>query len=248
MDEKDLVQHEIIHEEQQNQTNEDSAATGQAETGVIAPQQLSKEQREERNFANLREKANRAERERDEALRVVREMEARQKQPEPIDEEILLGENDLAEGKHLGKLQKQIKNLSQELKKYKQEATLSSVETKIRTNYPDFDNVVSRQNLESLKNLYPEIAQTIYSAQDEYSKAASAYTLIKKLGIDTQESYEMDKKRVQDNAAKPKPIASLGSATGQPGALAHANAFAGGLTKDLQAQLLKEMMEARKGY
>lgn len=247
MDEKDLAAPEIIHEEQA-QTNEESTAASQNEAGTVAPQQFSKEQREERNFVNLREKANRAERERDEALRMVREMEARQKQPEPIEEDISLGADDIAEGKHLAKLQKQIKNLTGELKKYQQESALSSVENKIRTNYPDFDSVVSRANLESLKNSYPELAQTLYSAQDEYAKAASAYTLIKKLGIDNNESYDMDKRKVQENAAKPKPLVSLAAQTGQPGALAHANAFAGGLTKDLQAQLLKEMTEARKGY
>lgn len=219
---------------QENTQNEQSTTTA--------------ESNQARNFAALREKAARAERERDEALRLVREIESK-KQQNVVEEEIdlSLGDDEIAEGKHLKSVAQQIKQLKNELKKYKQESTLTTVETKIRSNYPDFDSVVSRENLESLRNNYPEIAQTIMTSTDQYSQAASAYTLIKKLGIDTQGSYEMDKQRVQQNAAKPKPLASINAQQGQ-GALSQANAFANGLTKELQAQLIKEMAESRRGF
>lgn len=246
MDEKELHQ-EVVDETQTNEQNPQQATTETSDqTGRIASP--TKEEHEARNFALLREKALRAERERDEAIRMVREMEAKKQQPvEEELEDINLRDDEIAEGKHLSKVQKQIKSLQTELKKYKQEANLNSVEAKIRTNYPDFDSVVSRENVESLRNSYPELAQVLVSSPDEYSKAASAYTLIKKLGIDSHGSYEMDKKRVQENVTKPKPLASIGAQTGA-GPLAHANAFAGGLTKELQQQLIKEMQDARKGF
>lgn len=242
-----------FNEEISNETqNEESTqpiqeATNNSNTGTIA--YPTKEQWEERNIANLREKALRAERERDDALRYVREMEAKKQQPiaEEIEEEINLGADEIAEGKHLYKVQQQIKSLKNEIKKYKQESLTSTVENKIRANYPDFDSVVSRSNLEELKNNYPEIVQTLYSSTDEYSKAASAYTLIKKLGIDTMPNYDADKQRVAQNMAKPRPLASIPVAQNPGGALQHANAFATP-SKDQMASYWKEMEEARKAY
>lgn len=242
MDEKDLIQEEY----NEVQTNEESTQASPENSGAIAAP--TKDQLEERNFARLREKALRAERERDEALRLVREMDAQKQKPVEEEVGINLGDDEIAEGKHLKNVARELRELKNELKKYKQESATTTVETKIRSNYPDFDSVVSRDNLESLRNSYPELAQTLLTSNDEYSRAASAYTLIKKLGIDSSGSYEMDKQKVQQNAAKPKPLASLTAQQTAGGALANANAFAGGLTKDLQAQLLKEMQESRKGF
>ena len=242
MDEKDLIQ----EDSNELQTNEENTQAQSENTGTVAAP--TKDQLEERNFARLREKAVRAERERDEALRMVREIEAQKQRPVEEEVNVNLGDDEIAEGKHLKNVARELKELKNELKKYKQESATNSVETKIRSNYPDFDSVVSRDNLESLRNSYPELAQTLLTSNDEYSRAASAYTLIKKLGIDSSGSYEMDKQRVQQNAAKPKPLASLTAQQTAGGALANANAFAGGLTKDLQAQLLKEMQESRKGF
>ena len=239
MDENNIQNEEVVHE---TQTNEESAQT-QPQTQNSNP----RAEQEARNFAALREKANRAERERDEALRLVREMESKRQQPLEEDYDISLGDDEIAEGKHLSKVQKKIKSLENQLKKYQQESAMTAVESRIRSNYPDFDSVVSKDNLTSLQNSYPELAQTLLTSTDQYSQAASAYTLIKKLGIDNQGSYEMDKQRVQQNANKPKPLASIASQQGQ-GALSQANAFANGLTKDLKDQLIKEMQESRKGF
>lgn len=239
MDENNIQNEEVVHE---TQTNEESAQT-QPQTQNSNP----RAEQEARNFAALREKANRAERERDEALRLVREMESKRQQPLEEDYDISLGDDEIAEGKHLSKVQKKIKAIESQLKKYQQESAMTAVESRIRSNYPDFDSVVSKDNLTSLQNSYPELAQTLLTSTDQYSQAASAYTLIKKLGIDNQGSYEMDKQRVQQNANKPKPLASIASQQGQ-GALSQANAFANGLTKDLKDQLIKEMQESRKGF
>ena len=66
MDEKDLIQ----EDSNELQTNEENTQAQSENTGIVAAP--TKDQLEERNFARLREKAVRAERERDEALRMVR--------------------------------------------------------------------------------------------------------------------------------------------------------------------------------
>ena len=80
---------------------------------------------QKRQFANLREKAERAERERDDALRILREVEySRRNQQAPLiaedDDSFTIGPDDLAEGKHLSKVQKKIQKLEQQLKNYLQ--------------------------------------------------------------------------------------------------------------------------------
>jgi hypothetical protein len=68
---------------------------------------------------------------------------------------------------------------------------------------------------------------------------------IKKLGIYTEDTYQADRERAQNNANKPRPLASVSPQQGES-ALSHANPFAGGLTPELKTSLLKEMEAARK--
>lgn len=235
------LQEEVVNEAQ---TNEE--ITQETNTGKVA--QPTKQEWEERNMAALREKALRAERERDEALRYAREIEAKtQKQPVEEDDDFSLGADEIAEGKHLTKVQKKIKALENKIEKYERQSQTTSVESKIRYNYPDFESVVSASNLEQLRNTYPELAQTIHSSTDEYSRAAAAYTLIKKLGINGADSYDAEKQRIATNAAKPRPLASIPAASNPGGALAQANGF-DKLSKDQMASYWKEMEEARKAY
>lgn len=191
------------------------------------------------------EKAERVERERDEAIRKLNELQSKAV-IEP-DEEIDLKPDDLAEGKHLTKMQRKIKKLEEKIRVYEQSSQELSVESKIRNNFPDFDKIVTTENVELLKNAYPELATALNASSDLYSKAASAYTLIKKFGIAKDEPYEEDKERAIANAHKPRPLASVSPQQGDS-PLSRANAFANGLTDELKAKLLKEMNESRKGY
>ena len=58
---------------------------------------------------------------------------------------------------------------------------------------------------------------------------------------------EADKRKAQENSAKPRPMASVSPQQGES-PLSHANAFANGLTPELQKQLWKEMQDAKKGF
>lgn len=206
----------------------------------------------ENNFIALRKKAQRVERERDEAMRRLAEYEAsKQPQPQAADEDLDFGldQDAIAEGKHLNKMIKKMKQLENQLKEQEQRTSMGIVEAQIKSKYPDFDNVVSSDNIAMLREQYPELAQTLNTSSDLYSKAVSAYTLIKKLGItpEDQALYKADAARVQSNMAKPRPLVSgAARSSGDAGALSHANAFANGLTDDLKKQLWKEMNEYRR--
>ena len=214
---------------------------------------------QEKNFREVRQQAWRAQQERDKALQLVREYESKlnQQQNNADDfEEISLGAEDIAEGKHLNKVQKQLKamhiqqkKLMQEQKQRESDLTQKVAEAQLRSEYPDLYSVVSQENLSALSNDYPELSQSLLTNPDYYQKAKGAYTLIKKLGIHKDaKSYEAEKARVARNAAKPGSLSSV-SPQQSNSPLANANAFADGpLNDDMKKQLFKEMMDARKGY
>ena len=217
----------------------------QEETQQEEVQQAAPEEKpQEKNFKQLKHKYARIEKERDEYARRLAELEAK---PAPVEEDdtITLAPDDLAEGKHLTKMGRKVKRLEDELNRYKNQSAASIAEAKLRTQYPDIDSVVTLDNIEALKDSYPELAATLNSSPDLYTKAVSAYTLIKKLGINGQDAFQEEKALAQKNAAKPRPLTSVSPQQGDS-PLSRANAFANGLTDDLKTQLRKEMLEAMK--
>jgi hypothetical protein len=193
------------------------------------------------NIRNLRQKAE----ERDYYFQKYQELESQrnlkpQAAPEPEEEEPK--PDDLVEWRQV---QKRFKKLENEISNYKQQATADSAESRIRAKHPDFESVVNQETIASLREQYPELAATVNSSQDLYTKAAAAYTLIKKLGIVQETQYAPDRDRVQSNNAKPRPLTSVSPQQGSS-PLSKANAFASGLNDDLKKQLFKEMQEAKK--
>jgi hypothetical protein len=205
----------------------------------------------EKNLATIRLEKDKLARELEEQRRKNAAYEeiiaATKKQPQiPTEsDEIKLGDDELAEGKHLAKVSNKIRKLEDQLKQYQQVSTEQTIEAQIKAQYPDFDKVVTKDTIEQLKNDYPDIAATINTSPDLKSKAITAYTLMKKLGIYTEDIYEKDRLVAQKNSAKPRPVNSISPQQGET-PLSRANAFANGLTEDLQKALHKEMIEAMK--
>ena len=235
-----------VEDVQQEVVQDNVEVAPSAEENVERERQLTQAE----NFKRLRESKDRVERERDELHRRIRDLEmsnnnSKQSSEEEEDLTITIAPDDLAEGKHLNKVSKKIKRLEKQLENYQKQASTESVEAKLKYEYPDFDKIVSKDNIESLKIAYPEIARTLNDSTDLYSKAISAYTMIKKLGIHVEDTFGSDKTRVSENASKPRPLTSVSPQQGGS-PLSKANAFAGGLTPELKKQLYREMLEATK--
>lgn len=225
IDDTQLSQPEVVVEEHVKQEEKDNEA-------VV--QELPKESSEERNFRNLREKAEKIQKERDEALLRLRQYEEAQKSES---EALNLKPDDLAEGKHISKVENRIKDLERQV-----------METRLRAQYPDIDKVVNDTTLALIKEKYPHLARTIGASKDFYDQAISAYTIIKEMGI-YQDPTPFDSERALalKNSTKPRPLASVSPQQGDS-PLSKANAFANGLTEDLKIQLRKEMVESMKNY
>jgi chromosome segregation ATPase len=198
----------------------------------------------QKNLQAMRQKAEQAERERDAAMKRLQEIEQQS-------EEFTLGNDDIAEGKHLKKIHQkissEIKSLKEELYNYRQQSTAATTEARIKATYQDFDSIVTADNLAALRDSHPELASTLQSSPDLYSQAVSAYTMIKRLGIAADKQYEGDRDKAKANAYKPRPTNAVSPQQGD-NPLTRANAFADGLTDDLKEQLRKEMYSSMKNY
>ncbi len=211
---------------------------------VIAP--APQETPQQRNFKELRERAERAEREREQLLKLVEQHLPKEQKPQKQTyAKRNLGKDDIVEGKDLDPIEQELREIKEELNHYKQQNTNYSAETRLKSQYPDFDRVCSKENLETFSYAYPELAATLRTSQDIYAMGVSAYTLIKKFNIDKPSGIDME--RTEKNLAKPKPTNAINPQKGD-NPLSRANAFAEGLTDDLKKQLLKEMNESRRGY
>lgn len=230
---------------------QDNASTGEetasaeptpAPIEAAPPEKPSHEELQQRNFKELRDRTKQIERERDEAVRQLQALSA----PQPEDDyDVKLGNDEIAEGKHLRELAKELKSVKKQFAQYAQETKAVSIETRLKQQYPDIEQVVTEQSINQLREQYPELAATLSASSDDYNKAASAYTLIKKLGIISPDTYNNDKAQAQKNFNKPRPLASIAAQQGDS-PLTHANAFANGLTPELKKQLWEQMQQDMK--
>lgn len=233
---------EIPQEQAQQEDSQQDQQQATQSQQQVAPQE---------NWRTLREAKERAEKERDEAIRFIKEklQQAPQTQQQSDDElSFTLGNDDFVEGKHVKpvadvvkKTRKELHEIREQLNYYKQQAA----EQRLRAECPDVDKVLTPDNIAELARRMPALAQQINNTSDLYEKGRAAFDLIRSLGIYKEDTYQPDKEIAHKNAAKPRPINSIAPQQGES-ALSHANAFAQGLTADLQKQLYKEMMEARK--
>lgn len=226
--------------------------TPETQESTPAPRESSKEM----NFRALREKASQLERERNEALQRIEALERAVKQTQQgaptntpsfdeEDEGIDINPDDYAEGKHVAKLQKQIRKITNELKSYKTQSETMLVEQRLKMQYPDFDAIVTKENLDSLRLTYPELYQTLSTSNNIYNAGVSAYTMLKRLGIAADEQAFMEKQQLLKNSSKPRSLNTVAPQTGDS-PLSKANAFANGLTEDLRRKLYEEMVMAAK--
>ena len=237
-------QEPVVQEEPQVDIPIEENVSEQPQVQEVKPQRKTPEQ----SFSELREKADRMARERDEYAQRLYEYERTLKQTqqpqEQTEPDLNINPDDLVEGKHLKSVYKEVNQLKKQLDQSRREAMLANAEARIKSQYHDFDKVVSQDNLKLLAYTYPELAHTINSSNDLYNQAVSAYMMIKQTGIYKEQSYDMEKRRAQENAMKPR-LSPAGNAIDSESALSKAHALSGDLTPELKKQLMKEMVESR---
>lgn len=118
----------------------------------------------------------------------------------------------------------------------------AEIPQRLQSRYPDFEQVVSKENVEYLRSTKPEIAAALSAIGDKYGKAVAAYEYIKML-MPQGMNLSQEKEIAEKNLKKPGNLSSVGSE-----ALSQAKAMERGLTPDRKKALFKEMQSAIKGY
>ena len=239
-------------EDNQSAARDESSQTEDDDIDEVVPQpKRGQEAPAAKRIRELREAQKKAERERDELLRMMQMQQMQQNLPkqqeqQPEEDDFNVEDDALVEGKQLRKMNQKMRQMEQTLKNYQSQSSESITEARIKATYPDFDRVVSQDNIAQLREDYPELAATLSSSTDLYSKAVSAYTLIKQFGIHQDPVLQNDRARVIKNSAKPRPLASVNPQQGDS-PLSKANAFANGeFTEADRKRAWAEMVAARK--
>lgn len=199
------------------------------------------------NIANLRAAKVKAEKESAEFKSQLEEMQRQNVTPGPTEKEeepeSTYGDEDFVEGRHLRKELDSMKRKQQEFESRQREEIEAD---QLRRNFSDFSKVMTDANADKLKELDPETFMTIASSTaSHYQRSVAAYKRIKELGIFVEDTHEQGRATAEANVNKPRPTNSVSPQSGDS-PLSMANAFAGGLTDELKAQLWKEVQESAK--
>lgn len=220
-----------------------SEASGQATESVKEDAQESAADRKKRNdveynWAEARRKMQELERQNREMQEQL-ERVAKPQQNE-VDELDKLADDDIITKAHARKLaEKLAEKVAQKVIREREAAT---VEERLQLKYQDFAEIVTRENIELLKQQEPELAMSLHSlAHDPHAQGVAAYKLLKKLGIKDQ-SMTPDKKKAIENSQKPVSVQAVSKAS----AIGNAHLFENGLTAEVKASLWKEMQECAR--
>lgn len=243
----ELVNHEV--EQGANFPQEQT----QPEQKVEEPK---KEDNKEQNMRALREQAEEERRRRLESERRIQELEQYvrgqqpQQQPQPEEEDDFdIKDEDFVEGKHvkkpIRKLQKKLKETEEKLEKQAQYFASVTAETRLKSQFNDFDTVVTKENLEKLAQTKPSLYRTMMSNPDLYDKGYTAYEMIRGSGINSTE-YEAEDNRINSNKTKPRSV-SAAAPQAQEAPLARAADYDRRvLTEERKEQLRRQVEEAKR--
>jgi len=169
---------------------------------------------------------------------------------EPVDEVAALAEDDFV---NVGQMKKYAQNVTKEaVRQALKEQRGASSEERFRAQNPDYDQVVTKENLETLFNDVPELKPTLVKLYDmalkgeDVDPVAVSYKLIKKFNTNLGET-SMNKKtsevdKLASNSNKPVSSNAIKSS-----ALTQAHKYGLRPTKEEAAKLYKETVEASKG-
>jgi len=169
--EQEIIQEPVVQEQEYEQVEEEQ----ELEESELEEPVVKKED----NFKKLRIRASQAERERDEALEYIRRMQQQSQpvqkvqEPEEDDFEVAIEDEALIEGKQLKQLVREIKNLKKTVRQYETKSQVNSqqtIELRLRNQFPDFDKVVTRENLVQLREVNPDLADTILKNEDQFKE------------------------------------------------------------------------------
>ena len=226
-------------EETESVEEQSSMADAQAtEAGQQEPQVDAAQHRKRNNLEYNWAEARRGLAERDPELQDLKTQLHSVLQPQT--QEPQLSDDDLLTARDGRKVVRQ--EASEIVKEALKQYEASTLEERLLQKYPDFNDVVSPDNINVLKETEPELAMSIaYLKDDPKAQSIAAYKLLKRLGIGTNNSTP-ERDKALKNAQKPLSV----NAVTKSSAIGNAHLFENGLTTELKSQLWKEMQDCMK--
>jgi len=240
-----------VTEETQVQSDVAPPAEQQPEQAPI--EQPETPNQDQVNFRQLREqqelereRAIRAEYERDQLMQYIQAQQQQKQQPQQAPNPLGLSDDDYVEGKHLGKVNKSVEELKREVQQWKAHNEEVTAELKLTSEFNDFNNVVTSKNVEKLLKEYPELSSTVRGNDPLYNRGKATYRLIKKfLGDNTKQTIKQSMPQSMPQKQVPRSAATLKGTSSVSNIGLDAN---GHMTPERRAYLRRQMDDAINNY
>lgn len=224
-------------------------------TEQIVQPNVKSESEKEQNLRILRERAEAAERKSQELERLIQmnmsQQQATKLQVADDEDDFDISDDTYIEGKHLKKyvknLKKELKDTKREIREAAERTASTQAEFRLKSEYSDFEQVVTKENLEKLQQLKPSLYRSLVANPDIYDRGCTAYDMIKYSPLfDKQEYHELDRK-MEDNRVKPRSAGSNAAAQTGETPLARVGDYDRRvLTEERKAQLRRQVEEAKR--
>jgi len=235
-------------EQVQEVVPQQEAAVAQAEVQpeAVPEQQAAGEQSVQNvRFETLREARQKAEQERDNLRRQLEYLQMQQQvgqqpQAQQAQQQFQIGDNDYVQGVHL---KKQFEAMEAKQQRHLDELKERTINASIAVECPDYDKVVTPENLAVLEKAYPQVAATLNASTDKYNNRKTAYTLMKNLGIASSQSHDKAVAQAKVNSQAPLPSTSVKQQQGGGGPISHLNSFADSSAPESRELTYQQMLK-----
>lgn len=169
------------------------------------------------NLRRLREEKERLQQElyqerkaKDDLLKYVT-TSGKNKEVEEVDPD--LESDQLVEVKDLAKVKLEMKKLKEQLDLSKHETWKQSIETRVKASCPDVDDIITRENIEALREKVPSLVSSIENQDYSVEKVEAMYSAITEMGIVKKKNnpFKQDKEQFKKNQNKPRQVNSVTS-------------------------------------
>ena len=240
MTEEENIQGVTTNNEEVAQPSESEQTQDVPQQEVQVPQaQVMTDQ--DRNWRDARRKMQELERRTEEQDELIRKLQTQHAPAQDEDDLAKLADDDIVTAKQAKSLaQKMAREVADQAIR---EREASTADERLRMKFPDYEDVVTQDNIDLLKQQDPELAMSLYAlAQNPYEQAVAAYKMLKRTGIGDMAKNQPQKAKALENSRKPVSVQSVTKSS----AIGDVHKFENGLTPELRKQLWQEMQQAIK--
>jgi hypothetical protein len=199
------------------------------------------------NLRIMRERMESIEKENQEYKRILQQ----QQQPVEEDEDLNIDDDSFIEAKqykkHIKNIQKDLKETKKLLEENSKKNAMANAQVLLKSQFNDFDTVVSEENLKKLSDTQPVLYRTLLASSDIYDRGYSAYAMIKNSNIlKSNSQYSDQDKRLEENKAKPRAIGNASPQSGDTPLSKVGDYDRRILTEERKDQLRKQVEEAKR--